>query len=111
MRYLILTAALALGCSSRVSKPGYELPEEGAAGAGGLPQIDADVADRILDAYEAAADAASTSGDAALPTDGVCPVLLAFPCEPESCSGTCACNESTHWECVAASSGAYCGCS
>jgi hypothetical protein len=115
MKQLILIISFTIGCSSHVSSPGYAELEDGAAGAGGLLEVDADVADRIIDAYQpsdaVASDAEPDSGDAALPPGGQCPVLLAFPCEPSSCSGSCACNDYARWKCVAASGGAYCECS
>jgi hypothetical protein len=103
MKRIILFTTFALGCSSHAYSAGYENGDNadgtgGSGGSGGFPTVDADVADRIIDAYEIIPEAAAEDSP---PTDSgptvTCVLTECAPCSalgPLKCcteAGACGC--------------------
>lgn len=88
-----MLALLLLGCSSHAYSPGTPGDEDGAAGAGGLLTVDADVADRIVDTYENDAEPDSApQGTENCPGSGTCDTSgYCVACDATACSTRCAC--------------------
>lgn len=94
MKTATILILLTTGCSSHAVSYGRADPEGGAAGAGGLPEVDADAADHIVDAY---APADADEGDDA-------------PQSTEACPGSSACDANGCVACVASACNTRCAC-
>jgi hypothetical protein len=100
-----IAALLSLSCSSHASNM-FEGDDSGSI----MDEASVEAARDAAEHTDVEEDAPS-SGDSELPPGGLCPVLLASPCEPKSCSGTCACNNFTQWECITETNSTRCYCS